>query len=320
MMDWTDKHFRYFLRIMTRHTVLYTEMITTGALIHGDRERFLAYHASEHPVALQLGGSNPVDLALCAKMAEAHGYDEVNLNVGCPSATVQQGKIGACLMAEPALVAECIASMKAAVRIPVTLKTRIGIDDLDSYAHLHHFISLNQAAGCEHFILHARKAWLTGLSPKQNRDVPPLRYEVVRQIKQDFPQLTIAINGGISDFEQANIHLDSGLDGVMIGRAAYQNPYLFAFADQQIFDEKHPPLLREAIIQAYIPYIQDQLARGARMQTFVRFLVNLYLGVPGARIWRQHISTNAHHAGANEQLLIEALDLMKAYQSQAIQA
>lgn len=314
MMDWTHRHFRAFIRTMTKHTLLYTEMITTGALIHGDRHRFLEYSDSEHPLAIQLGGSCPHELALCARMAEDYGYDEVNLNVGCPSSRVQKGKIGACLMAEPELVAECIASIKATVSIPVSIKTRIGIDDLDSYEHLVRFIELTQAAGCGHYIIHARKAWLTGLSPKENRDIPPLRYDVVRQVKQDFPHLTIGINGGINNLLDARAHLDSGLDGVMIGRAACSDPYIFAFADSVIYGDKTQPLSRDQIIHAYLPYIEAELHRGTRFQCLVRHLLNLYLNVPGARTWRSHLSSNAHLPGVGVGLILEALEKMKCHE------
>jgi tRNA-dihydrouridine synthase A len=230
MLDWTDRHYRYFARLITRHTLLYTEMVTTGALIHGERDRFLRFDPAEHPLALQLGGSDPDEMATCARMGADWGYDEININVGCPSDRVQSGRFGACLMAEPGLVADCVAAMKAVVEVPVTVKSRIGIDDLDSYELLAAFTDSVATAGCDVLIVHARKAWLKGLSPKENRDVPPLRYDVVERLKRDFPALTMVVNGGITTLQQAKAHLQT-LDGVMIGREAYQNPWMLAEAD-----------------------------------------------------------------------------------------
>ncbi|BCU06096.1 tRNA-dihydrouridine(20/20a) synthase [Allochromatium tepidum] len=302
MLDWTDGHCRYFLRLISRHTLLYTEMITTGALIHGDRERFLRYDPAEHPVALQLGGSDPKDLARCARMAEDWGYDEINLNVGCPSDRVRNGRFGACLMAEPALVAECVTAMRAAVRVPVTVKHRIGIDERDSYAELVDFVGRLSEAGCDAVIVHARKAWLKGLSPKENRDIPPLRYEVVRDLKRDFPCLPIVINGGIETLDAA-VDFLSDLDGVMIGRAAYHNPWILAEADRRVFGDDHPRPTRRQVLEAFIPYAERQLAAGVPMSAMSRHLLGLFRGRPGARAWRRRISEQAHRPGAGVEVL-----------------
>ena len=302
MLDWTDRHCRYFLRLISRHTLLYTEMITTGALIHGDRERFLRYDPTEHPVALQLGGSDPEDLARCARMAEDWGYDEINLNVGCPSDRVQNGRFGACLMAEPELVAECVTAMRAAVRVPVTVKHRIGIDERDSYAELVDFVGQLSTAGCDAIIVHARKAWLKGLSPKENRDIPPLRYEVVHDLKRDFPDLPIVINGGIETLD-ATVDFLSDLDGVMIGRAAYHNPWILAEADQRVFGDDHPMPTRRQVLEAFIPYAERQLSAGVPMSAMSRHLLGLFQGQPGARAWRRRISEQAHRPGAGVEVL-----------------
>lgn len=306
MLDWTDRHCRYFHRLISQHALLYTEMVTTGALIHGDHHRFLQFDAAEHPLAFQLGGSNPHDLALSAKMVEDYGYDEVNLNVGCPSDRVQNGRFGACLMAEPELVAECVAAMKQAVAIPVTVKSRIGIDERDSYEELAHFVATVAAAGCETFIIHARKAWLSGLSPKQNRDVPPLRYDVVYRIKQDFPQLAIILNGGITTLDQAEAILQY-VDGVMVGREAYHNPYLLADVDRRFFGASAEPRSRDMIMQLLIPYIQQQLDDGVRLHSVSRHILGLFHGEPGARGWRRHLSENACKSGADIQVILDAL-------------
>lgn len=307
MLDWTDRHCRYFYRLLSRQALLYTEMVTTGAILHGNPERHLQFNPEEHPVALQLGGSSPGDLARCAKIAEDYGYDEVNLNVGCPSDRVQNGRFGACLMAEPDLVAECVAAMRDAVSIPVTVKSRIGIDDLDSYDVLARFIQTVAGSGCETFIIHARKAWLSGLSPKQNRDVPPLRYDVVFQLKQDFPRLEIIINGGISSLAVAQ-ELLTKADGVMLGREIYHNPYLLSQVDSQLFGDDDPIRSRQEVIQALIPYVQRQLQQGVRLNSIARHLLGLFHGVDGARAWRRHISENANRAGADEQVLLRALE------------
>lgn len=306
MLDWTDHHCRFFHRLLSKNSLLYSEMVTTGALIHADPQRFLHKDAAENPVAFQLGGSNPLDLAVCAKMVTDYGYDEVNLNVGCPSDRVQNGRFGACLMAEPELVAECIAAMNQAVNIPVTVKARIGIDDRDSYEELVHFIDTVAKAGCETFIVHARKAWLSGLSPKQNRDVPPLRYDIVYALKQQFPQLTIIINGGITTLEHAETMLEY-VDGVMVGREAYHNPYLLAEVDQRFYGASYPPVSRQQVIELLIPYIQTKLANGVRLNSIARHILGLFHGEYGARLWRRHISENACRSGATEQVILDAL-------------
>jgi tRNA-dihydrouridine synthase A len=307
MMDWTDRHCRYLLRLLTTHSLLYTEMVTTAALLHGDPERFLRYDAAEHPVALQLGGSDPVALSECAHIGADFGYDEINLNVGCPSDRVQSGRIGACLMAEPGLVAECIAAMNHAVPVPVTVKTRIGIDDRDSYEDLAHFIQCVHAAGCRTFVIHARKACLKGLSPKENRTVPPLNYAFAWRIKQEFPGLAIIVNGGIENLEQAADHLDN-VDGVMLGRAAYHNPWLLAQVDARIFNDPHPMPTREGIVHSMIPYIERELQQGSRLKHITRHMLGLFQGVPGARHWRRHLSEHAPQANAGSEVVIQALD------------
>jgi len=306
MMDWTDRHCRYFLRLITRHTLLYTEMVTTGALIHGDRERFLRFDPAEHPVALQLGGSEPADMATCARMGEDRGYDEINMNVGCPSDRVQSGSFGACLMAEPTLVADCVVAMKNAVKVPVTVKTRIGIDRQDSYEDLCAFTEAVASAGCAALIVHARKAWLKGLSPKENREVPPLRYDVVTRLKRDFPYLPIVINGGFTNLEQARGFLEQ-LDGVMIGREAYHNPWMLAAADREMFGDDHPVPTRHQVVEAFIPYVTRQLATGVPLNAMTRHILGLFLGRPGARGWRRTISEQAHRNGVGAELLARAL-------------
>ena len=310
MMDWTDKHCRYFHRLLTRHARLYTEMITTGAILHGDRKRLLGFDASEHPVAVQLGGSDPKALAECARICADWGYDEINLNVGCPSDRVQSGRFGACLMAEPMLVADCAAAMRAAVHIPVTVKCRLGIDEQDSYETLVQFISCNAEAGCRTFIVHARKAWLQGLSPKQNREVPPLDYQRVYQLKQNFPQLNLIINGGIMNLDQAEQHLQY-VDGVMLGRAAYQTPYRLAEVDRRFFAAMHPVPEPQAIIQALLPYIEQQLAQGIYLSAISRHILGLFQGRPGARAWRRYLSENAHRRGAGLEVVQTALQQLE---------
>ncbi len=309
MLDWTDKHERFFLRLITRHSLLYTEMITTGALIFGERNRYLDFNDGEHPVAVQLGGSDPADLATCAKMAEDHGYDEVNLNVGCPSNRVQSGMFGACLMAKPELVAECVASMQNVVDIPITVKHRIGIDEDESIEQLFEFVETVAAAGCKTFIVHARKAWLKGLSPKQNRDIPPLRYNVVHDLKQAMPQLEIIINGGICDLQTSAQQLQS-VDGVMMGREAYHNPYILAEVDQRFYQSDRPVLSRLEILQAFYPYIEKQLANGTRLHSMSRHILGLFNGQPGAKKWRRYISENAPPAGADLSVIRKALELI----------
>lgn len=303
MLDWTDRHCRYFLRLISRHALLYTEMVTTGAILHGDRDRLLGFDPLEHPVAVQFGGSDPADLAGCARIAEGYGYDEINLNVGCPSDRVQRGRFGACLMAEPDLVAECVAAMRAAVAVPVTVKCRIGVDDRDSYEELAHFVQTVAAAGCRVFIIHARKAWLSGLSPKENREIPPLRYDVAAAIKRDFPGLDIVLNGGIVDLDQAEQHLADGFDGVMMGRAAYHNPYTLAEADQRLFRDAHPIPSRQEILEQFLPYVATELARGTRLHTITRHILGLFHGMPGGRVWRRYIGENANRPGAGLEVL-----------------
>lgn len=307
MLDWTDRHCRRFHRSLSRHALLYTEMVTTGAILHGNRDRHLQFNQTEHPVALQLGGSNPADLAECAKIAADYGYDEINLNVGCPSDRVQNGRFGACLMAEPELVAECVAAMRQAVSMPVTVKSRIGIDDRDSYDELTHFIKTVAAAGCETFIVHARKAWLSGLSPKQNRDVPPLRYDVVFQLKQDFSMLKIVINGGIESLD-SSLDLLTQVDGVMLGREVYHNPYLLAEVDRRLFNDEHPIQSRQETVLAMLPYIEQQLQQGVRLHCIARHMLGLFHGVDGARAWRRHLSENATRFGAGSQVILDALE------------
>jgi tRNA-dihydrouridine synthase A len=306
MMEWSTSDCRTFWRLLTKEAVLYSEMVTTGALLHGDKKRFLDYNACEHPLALQLGGSNPTDLAECARIAEDWGYDEVNLNCGCPSDRVQNGMIGACLMAEPELVADCIATMQNAVKIPVTVKHRIGIDDMEDYAGLVNFVHTIAATGCTTFIVHARKAWLKGLSPKENREVPPLQYDKVYQLKQDFPQLNIIINGGVTTLEQSKTLLGH-VDGVMIGREAYSNPYLLAEVDQKIYGALRPVISREEVMQQFKEYCIEQLAKGARLNHLTRHILGLYQGLPGARQFRRVISEQAHKPGAGIEVLERAL-------------
>jgi tRNA-dihydrouridine synthase A len=302
MMDWTDRHCRYFLRLFTKHTLLYTEMVTTGALLYGDAERFLRFNAAEQPVALQLGGSDPDELAKAAIMGEQAGYQEINLNSGCPSDRVQRGKIGACLMAEPTLVAECMAAMKEAVAIPVTIKCRIGIDEIDSLEHLSHFVETVSATGCHCFIIHARIAVLAGLSPKQNREIPPLDYERVFAIKERFPDLEIVINGGIKTLEESR-HLLENVDGVMIGREAYQNPNLLARVDQQLFDSDYPVMSQEDVLAQFIDYAKNELRQGTALKNMTRHVLGLFQGQPGAKRFRRYLSENAHKQDAGIDIL-----------------
>ncbi|MCZ6804656.1 MAG: tRNA dihydrouridine(20/20a) synthase DusA [Proteobacteria bacterium] len=289
MMDHTDKHFRYFMRLLSKHAVLYTEMITTGALIHGDRKRFLDFNEIEHPLAIQLGGNNPNDLAECAHIAESEGYDEVNLNIGCPSDRVQNGQFGACLMSNTKLVGECVDRIQAIVQIPVTVKTRIGIDDLDSYKFLKEFVKIVSEAGCDTFIIHARKAILNGLSPKENRELPPLHYERVHKIKQEFPALNITINGGFTELDQIKSQLEY-VDGVMVGRAAYQNPFMLAEADKLLFEDSSPLATREEILNKFKNYADKQTQQGVNIKNLTRHIIGLYQGLPGARKYRRLLS------------------------------
>jgi len=310
MLDWTDRHDRYFLRLISRHTLLYTEMVTTGAILFGDKNRHLDFNPSEQPLAIQLGGSDPKDLAECAKIAEQWGYQEINLNVGCPSDRVQSGKFGACLMAEPELVRDCLKAMIEAVSIPVSVKTRIGIDRQDSYDELHHFVSTVMQSGCRVFIIHARKAWLDGLSPKQNREIPPLCYDKVYKIKEQFPELEVIINGGIKTIEECEQHLKF-VDGVMIGREAYQNPYLLVDFDDVFFHDQHPKPEREEIISSLLPYVENHLEEGGKLQQISRHLLGLFQSVPGAKYWRRTISENAHLDGAGIEVLTSALEAVQ---------
>ena len=310
MMAWTDRHARYFLRLISKHTMLYTEMVTTGALLHGDRQGFLRYHPAEHPIVLQLGGSHPDELAECSLMAQDAGYDEVNLNVGCPSDRVKQGCFGASLMAEPKLVAECVAAMRAKVDIPVTVKCRIGIDDMDEESALDEFVAIVAEAGCEHFIVHARKAWLQGLSPKENREVPPLKYDVVYRLKQARPSLRITINGGIKTVEAMHQHL-AHVDAVMLGREAYHNPYLLSQFDAQFYGCDEAPRSRQDVVHALLPYIEQELAEGTALHSITRHLHGLFLGCPGARAWRRYLSENDYKAGAGVEVLLAALERFK---------
>ncbi|BCX89149.1 tRNA-dihydrouridine synthase A [Methylomarinovum tepidoasis] len=302
MLEWTDRHFRYFLRLLTEHTLLYTEMVTCGALLHGDAARILAFDARERPLVLQLGGSDPRLLARAVRIADACGFAAYNLNVGCPSDRVQEGRFGACLMREPERVAELVAAMRAVTRLPVSVKCRIGVDERDRYDDLAAFVATVAQGGCDTFIVHARKAWLKGLSPKENRTVPPLRYELVHRLKQDFPGLTIVLNGGIDSLDQAAAHL-AWVDGVMIGRAAYHNPYLLAEADRRFFGGRRPPPSREDVLRAYLPYVRKQLAAGVRLHAMTRHLLGLYHGQPGARRWRRHLSGAGSRAGAGIEVL-----------------
>lgn len=311
MMDWTDRHDRYFLRQISSRAFLYTEMVTTGALLHGDTKRFLDFHEAEHPVALQLGGCEPDALARCAVLAQEYHYDEVNLNVGCPSDRVQAARFGACLMAEPALVADCISAMRNACDIPVTVKCRIGIDDLDSYDHFKRFVETVADTGNDVFIVHARKAWLQGLSPKQNREIPPLQYELVYQLKNEFPELEIIINGGIENLQDAAMHLEH-VDGVMLGRAAYKNPYLLSEVDRIFYKESAPAVTREEIVQRMFPYIEAAMNSGVPLKSITRHMLGLYHGQYGGKQWRRHLSENSYQDAAGLQTLTDALELVQS--------
>jgi tRNA-dihydrouridine synthase A len=297
MLDCTDRHARYFLRLISRHAVLYTEMITTGALLHGDPDRLLAFDPAEHPVAAQLGGSDPVDMAACSRLVANAGYDEININVGCPSDRVQSGRFGACLMLEPETVARCVAAMREATPLPVTVKTRLGVDHHDNYTALAEFTSRVASAGCRTLIVHARKAWLQGLSPKQNREIPPLDYDRVIRLKRDFPDLEIIINGGISELDMAT-ELLRDVDGVMVGREAYHNPWLLAEVDRRIYGDPHAPPDRHQVIERLLPYIAEQLGRGTPLHRITRHILGLFQGRPGARAWRRYLSEHAHREGA----------------------
>ncbi|MDH5547746.1 MAG: tRNA dihydrouridine(20/20a) synthase DusA [Gammaproteobacteria bacterium] len=311
MMEYTDRHERYFLRLLSSKALLYTEMLTTRAILNGDRDYLLGYNKEEHPIAIQLGGSDPTELAQCARISEDYGYDEVNLNVGCPSDRVKSGQFGASLMAHPSLVAECVHAMKKAVSVPVTVKCRIGIDDMDSYDDMRHFVDIVAEGGCQVFIVHARKAWLQGLSPKENREIPPLRYEDVYRLKQERKDLEIIINGGITDLTQVKHHLEK-TDGVMLGRAAYHNPYLLAEVDQQLYGVNTAVPSRSEILHSFYPYLQRQLDLGIPLNAISRHLLGLFQGVAGARAWRRYISENAYKKQANVSVLETALSFIES--------
>jgi len=309
MLDWTDRFDRYFLRLISKHALLYTEMITTAALLHGDRDYLLAFDPLEHPVAVQLGGSDPAALANCAELCESHGYDEVNLNLGCPSDRVQSGRFGACLMIEPALVSDCIRAMTEVVDIPVTLKSRIGIDEHDSYEVLSQLVEQVSAAGCKTFIVHARKAWLKGLSPKENRDIPPLQYDRVYRLKKDFPELEIVINGGIKTLDQTEEQLQH-VDGVMIGREAYHNPWILAEADRRFYQSERAIPSRHQVLEELVPFVEHELGQGVRLHQITRHILGLFQGQPGARAWRRYLSENAHLKGAGPEVIQQAAALI----------
>jgi tRNA-dihydrouridine synthase A len=310
MMEWTDRHCRYFHRLLTRRALLYTEMLTTGAVLHGDRLRLLGFDAFEQPVALQLGGCEPRALAESARIGEGFGYSEVNLNVGCPSDRVQEGRFGACLMAEPALVAECVAAMKRAAAVPVTVKCRIGIDDQDPERSLFAFAGAMKAAGADALIVHARKAWLKGLSPRENRDVPPLDYALVHRLKAAHPDFEIIINGGIASVDAARAQLEH-VDGAMMGRAAYQEPWRLLAVDPKIYGEPAPFASVKDAAVAMLPYIERELAQGVRLHAITRHMLGLFRAVPGARAFRRHLATEAVKAGAGAHVLVEALDRVR---------
>jgi tRNA-dihydrouridine synthase A len=309
MMDWTDRHCRFFHRLLTRRALIYTEMITTGAILRGNRARLLRFDTFEHPVALQLGGSDPQALAECARIGADFGYDEINLNVGCPSDRVQGGRFGACLMAEPDLVGACVAAMKAAVRVPVTVKCRVGIDDQDPEVALDAMAKTVVAAGADALIVHARKAWLQGLSPRENRDIPPLDYDRVHRLKRAWPQVTIALNGGIPSVEVARAEL-AHVDGVMMGRAAYQEPWRLLTVDREIFGTEPPFASAKEAALALVPYIERELAEGTRLHSIVRHVHGLFHGVPGARAFRRALATEAVKPGASAHTFLQALDLV----------
>ncbi|MET0061428.1 MAG: tRNA dihydrouridine(20/20a) synthase DusA [Candidatus Thiodiazotropha endolucinida] len=305
MLDWTDRYCRFFLRLISKHVVLYTEMVTTGALLHGNRARFLDFDPTEHPLALQLGGSDPQALAECAKLGSHWGYDEINLNVGCPSDRVQSGRFGACLMMTPGVVGDCVKAMRDSVTIDVTVKHRIGVDERDSYQELCDFVGTVSDAGCRTFIVHARKAWLQGLSPKQNREIPPLSYATVHNLKHDFPDLEIIINGGITNLDQVGEQLQQ-VDGVMIGREAYHNPWILAEADRLIFGQSDSPLTRHQVVESLIPFVEHELSKGTPINRVTRHILGLFQGQPGARKWRRELSEGSHLATADSGLLRQA--------------
>lgn len=311
MMAYTTRDFRYLARLITRRTLLYTEMVVAPAVIHGDRDRLLGFDAAEHPLAVQLGGSDPAQLAEAARVCADYGYEEINLNVGCPSDRVQQGKIGAVLMAEPDQVARCVEAMAAATEVPVTVKTRIGIDDQDDYAFLRRFVTHMDGAGCRSLTIHARKAILAGLSPKENRDIPPLIYERAYAVKAEFPHLEIILNGGLKDIDGMLAHLDQ-VDGLMVGREAYMNPWFLADVDRRVFGEPGPAPDRRAVAGAFLPYLQRRYAQGVHPKHVLRHALNLFQAVPGARAYRRHLSENAHRRDATPKVFEEALALLDA--------
>lgn len=308
MMDWTDRHCRALHRTLSRHTRLYTEMLTTGAVIHGDRERLMSFDPVEHPLALQLGGADPKDLAEAARIGEHLGYDEINLNVGCPSDRVQSGRFGACLMKEPALVADCMAAIAAAVRIPATVKCRLGVDDQHAEESLFDLVGRCAEAGVGVFVVHARKAWLKGLSPKENRDIPPLDYPLVYRLKRERPELTVVINGGTSSLDEAEAHLANGVDGVMLGRAAYHDPALLGEADRRLFGSAGPDVEPEAAVRAFLPYVERQLSSGVKLSAMTRHMLGLRHGRPNARSWRRILTVEATRPGAGIEVIERALE------------
>lgn len=311
MMDWTDRNCRFFHRLLSARARLYTEMITAEAILHGKRDMLLGFDPAEHPVALQLGGSDPAKLGEAAAIGEGYGYDEINLNVGCPSDRVQDGRFGACLMADPDLVARAVAAMRVRVSVPVTVKCRIGIDDQDSEADLERFVSAVAAAGCRTFIVHARKAWLQGLSPKENREIPPLEYARVYRLKAAHPELQIIINGGLTSLDEADAHLQH-VDGVALGRAAYQNPYLLAEVDRRLFGAAGEPPSRRSVIEALVPYAERHVRTGGRLNNIARHVLGLYHGRPRARAFRRHIAEQAPREGAGAGVLLEAMRIAES--------
>lgn len=306
MMQCTDRHFRFLMRQITRHTLLYTEMVTTGAVLHGDRDRLLGFSEVEHPVALQLGGDDPAALAACARIAAERGYDEVNLNVGCPSDRVQDGNFGACLMARPEVVARCVEAMREAVDLPVTVKHRIGIDAIDQYEDMLRFVRIVAEAGADRFTVHARKAWLQGLSPRENREVPPLRYEEVHRLKAELPHLVVEINGGIRRMDEVEAQL-AHVDAVMIGRGAYDDPLAFATADRRFFADPAPAPTRREVVERMLPYVEAHVTEGDRLHRVARHMLTLFAGQPGTRAWKRHLSENATRPGAGPEVIEAAL-------------
>lgn len=305
MLDCTDRHARYLMRLISKHAVLYSEMITAKAILNGDRQFLLEFSNDEQPVALQLGGSDPKEMAQCARIGEEFGYREININVGCPSDRVKSGSFGACLMAQPDLVAECVVAMRAVVDIPVTVKTRIGIDHQDSFAEFADFIGTVQRAGCDVFIIHARKAWLNGLSPKENRTIPPLKYDWVYRIKEQFPNQTFILNGGIQNLSEATMHLQH-IDGVMVGREVYSNPYALCNVDQLYYQAQTRIKTPHQILLEYLPYVDREVSNGTRLNVMSRHAIGLFHGLPGAKAWRRYISENNHKKGAGSEVLAKA--------------